>query len=125
MIRLTVAMNVATAVTFLGFYLSLVLVPAALAASVMSGVGPLAVAVLDLASGRPTTVAGWLRGSVLLAFSVLTALAMSTEGTRGTAVSMRRPGRRPGARAAHAASVPRISPPPPGASASWAAGRCG
>ena len=86
-IRLTVAMNVATAVTFLGFYLSLVLVPAALAASVMSGVGPLAVALLDLARGRPTTVAGWLRGSVLLAFSVLTALAMSTEGTRGTAVS--------------------------------------
>ncbi|MDN3295060.1 hypothetical protein QWM81_13550 [Streptomyces ficellus] len=70
-LRLVLAMNVATAVTFLGFYVALPWVPAVLANSVMAGVGPLAVAVLD--PRHRTSPAGWARAVALLAASLVVA----------------------------------------------------
>ncbi|WP_101257884.1 hypothetical protein [Streptomyces barkulensis] len=79
--RLLWRMNIASAVTFLGFYLSLVWVPAALAASLMAGVGPLAVALIDTVrrTGAPGR-ASWARGGTLLAVSLLAALACVPPG---------------------------------------------
>ncbi|MER7107313.1 hypothetical protein [Streptomyces sp. NPDC000229] len=84
-LRLVLTMNVATAVTFLGFYVSLAWVPAVLANSVMAGVGPLAVALLG--PRHRTSAAGWARAAVLLAASLVVA-ALTHDGaeTAGLAV---------------------------------------
>ncbi|MEU5547498.1 hypothetical protein AB0G85_34895 [Streptomyces sioyaensis] len=72
--RLLCEMNVASTVTFLGFYLSLAWVPAALAASLMAGVGPLAVVVIGAVRGTsPSRPASWVRAVILLAVSLTTA----------------------------------------------------
>ncbi|MCX4824765.1 hypothetical protein OG883_46280 [Streptomyces sp. NBC_01142] len=75
-LRLFAALNVASAVTFLGLYLALVWVPAAFAASLMAGVGPTAATVLATLSGRRHTAASWLRSAGLFAASVITAAAV-------------------------------------------------
>ncbi|MFJ9517969.1 hypothetical protein ACIRPK_06835 [Kitasatospora sp. NPDC101801] len=78
--RLLYGMNLASALTFLGYFLALAWVPAALAASLMAGVGPLAVAVLGAVrrTGGPVPAdgpgrAGWLRAGALLALSLVIA----------------------------------------------------
>ncbi|MEU9041624.1 MULTISPECIES: DMT family transporter [unclassified Kitasatospora] len=72
--RLLVQMNLASALTFLGYFVALAWVPAALAASLMAGVGPLAVAVLGAARGvGGPGRAGWLRAGALLAVSLAVA----------------------------------------------------
>ncbi|MFJ2111364.1 MULTISPECIES: hypothetical protein [unclassified Streptomyces] len=72
--RLLWWMNVASAVTFLGFYLAMAWVPAALAASLVAGVGPLAVVVMDAVSGTNASGrAGWARAVLLLGVSLATA----------------------------------------------------
>lgn len=70
------ALNVASAVTFLGLYVALVWVPAALAASLMAGVGPVAASILARLSGEVRPVADWLRSVGLLVASLVTAAAV-------------------------------------------------
>lgn len=72
--RLLWQMNAASAVTFLGFYLALAWVPAALGASLVAGVGPLAVLLMGALGGtKPSGPAGWARAVLLLAVSLATA----------------------------------------------------
>ncbi|MFD3762070.1 hypothetical protein [Streptomyces sp. NPDC058622] len=67
-------MNLASAVTFLGFYLAMAWVPAALAASLVAGVGPLAVLLMGAVRGtNPSGPAGWARAVLLLVVSVVAA----------------------------------------------------
>ncbi|WP_200258789.1 hypothetical protein [Streptomyces sp. HSG2] len=79
--RLLWRMNIASALTFLGFYLALAWVPAALAASLMAGVGPLAVALIDTVrrAGAPGR-ASWLRAVTLLVVSLTAAVSCMPEG---------------------------------------------
>jgi drug/metabolite transporter (DMT)-like permease len=74
--HLFAALNAASAVTFLGLYLALVWVPAAFAASLMAGVGPLAATVLARLSGSRRPAANWLYAMGLFAASVVTAAAV-------------------------------------------------
>ncbi|MEU4157915.1 EamA family transporter [Actinoplanes sp. NPDC026670] len=83
--RLMVAANVLTAVTFIGFYLSLVYVPAALAVSIETAIGPLVIAI---AAGRAARVGDHLVGWVLLGCSG--ALALRLSGDAAGAVPMGR-----------------------------------
>ncbi|MGA5700601.1 hypothetical protein [Peterkaempfera bronchialis] len=84
--RLLYQMNLASALTFLGYFLALAWVPAALAASLMAGVGPLAVAVLGMGrgSGGPGR-AGWLRAGALLAVSLAVAACTRSGGPSASA----------------------------------------
>ncbi|MFK8905695.1 hypothetical protein [Streptomyces sp. YS-3] len=69
-------LNVASAVTFLGLYVALVWVPAAFAASLMAGIGPLAASTLARLSGETRPAASWVRSVGLFVASVLTAAAV-------------------------------------------------
>ncbi|KAB1979409.1 hypothetical protein [Streptomyces triticiradicis] len=67
-------MNIASTVTFLGFYLALAWVPAALGASLVAGVGPLAVLLMGTRAGtKPSGPVAWARAVLLLAVSLATA----------------------------------------------------
>ncbi|OLZ67831.1 hypothetical protein AV521_23410 [Streptomyces sp. IMTB 2501] len=82
-VRLMALMNLATAVTFLGFYVSLAWVPAALASSVQSGVGPLAVICTGLVRGEGRPGPG--RVAAALGLLVLSgAIALRLDGRAGT-----------------------------------------
>jgi drug/metabolite transporter (DMT)-like permease len=81
--RLMVTANVLTAVTFIGFYLSLVYVPAALAVSIETAIGPLVIAV---AAGRAARGADHLVGWVLIGCSG--ALAWRLSGDAAGAVPL-------------------------------------
>ena len=73
-LRLLVQLNVATAVTFLGFYWSLSLVPAPLASAVETGIGPLAMACYGLRSRTPGHRLPQLTvGALTLAFALAVA----------------------------------------------------
>jgi drug/metabolite transporter (DMT)-like permease len=74
--RLFAALNVASAVTFLGLYVALVWVPAAFAASLMAGVGPIAASTLARLSGEARPTAYWARSVGLFAASLVTAAAV-------------------------------------------------
>jgi drug/metabolite transporter (DMT)-like permease len=74
--RLFAALNVASAVTFLGLYVALVWVPAAFAASLMAGVGPIAASVLARLAGEARPAAYWARSVGLFAASLVTAAAV-------------------------------------------------
>ncbi|WP_037603362.1 hypothetical protein [Streptacidiphilus rugosus] len=77
LLGLMVRMNLATAVTFLGFYLSLAWVPAALASSVQSGVGPLAVICIGLAAKEKAPARSRTAyAAVLLALSLAVAVLL-------------------------------------------------
>jgi drug/metabolite transporter (DMT)-like permease len=80
---LMVAANVLTAVTFLGFYLSLVYVPAALAVSIETAIGPLVIA---LVAGRAARAGDHLVGWVLIGCSG--ALAWRLSGDAAGAVPL-------------------------------------
>ncbi len=72
-LRLMVLLNVATAVTFLGFYWSLSVVPAPLAAAVETGIGPFAMACFRIrtsSGARRRTELGLGMLALLLALSV-------------------------------------------------------
>lgn len=73
-LRLMMKLNVATAVTFLGFYWSLTLIPASLASAVETGIGPLALAVSGL---RSSTGARQARKPVLGALALVLALGVA------------------------------------------------
>ncbi|GAA1198839.1 hypothetical protein GCM10009664_73730 [Kitasatospora gansuensis] len=78
--KLIVLMNLATAVTFLGFFSALAWVPAALATSVQSGIGPLAVVCIALIRRESAPAAGRLAGALgLLGLSVLIAVRLNPE----------------------------------------------
>jgi drug/metabolite transporter (DMT)-like permease len=90
--RLMVAANVLTAVTFIGFYLSLVYVPAALAVSIETAIGPLVIAV---AAGRAARTGDHLVGWALIACSGALAWRLSGDaagaipvGTLATGVGL-------------------------------------
>jgi len=70
------ALNAASAVTFLGLYVALVWVPAAFAASLMAGVGPVAASILARLSGQARPAADWLRSVGLFVASLVTAAAV-------------------------------------------------
>ncbi|MFE1174829.1 hypothetical protein [Streptomyces sp. NPDC058773] len=74
--RLFAALNVASAVTFLGLYVALVWVPAAFAASLMAGIGPLAASTLARLAGETRPAAYWARSVGLFAASLVTAAAV-------------------------------------------------
>jgi inner membrane transporter RhtA len=74
-LRLLITLNVATAVTFLGFYCSLSLIPAPLAAAVETGIGPLAAACYRLRSRG----ASWQRRELVMGMAAL-ALAVAAAG---------------------------------------------
>ncbi|MFC7306032.1 hypothetical protein ACFQVC_17620 [Streptomyces monticola] len=75
-LRLLLAINAATAITFLGFYWSLSLIPAPLAAAVETGIGPLAMAFLGLREAK-----GARRRAAEFAVGLLTlALALAVAG---------------------------------------------
>lgn len=77
-------LNLATAVTFLGFYWSLSLVPAPLAVAVETGVGPLAVTCLRYRSLRAAQRPGALvMGVLALVLALLTAVRMVSDGRPG------------------------------------------
>lgn len=82
-----VAANVLTAVTFIGFYLSLTYVPAALAVSIETAIGPLVIAVTGLALGRRSPAADYLVGVVLIVCSGALALRLSGGSTDGVSTS--------------------------------------
>lgn len=71
-LRLLIKLNLATAVTFLGFYWSLSLIPAPLAAAVETGIGPLAAACYRL---RSRDTAGQRKELVLGAAALALAVA--------------------------------------------------
>ncbi|MEV0638553.1 hypothetical protein AB0I77_27140 [Streptomyces sp. NPDC050619] len=74
--RLFAELNVASAVTFLGLYVALVWVPAALAASLMAGIGPLAASTLARLSGEARPAAYWARSVGLFGASLVCAAAV-------------------------------------------------
>jgi drug/metabolite transporter (DMT)-like permease len=74
--RLFAVLNVASAVTFLGLYVALVWVPAAFAASLMAGIGPIAASTLARLSGQTRPTSYWARSVVLFAASLVTAAAV-------------------------------------------------
>ncbi|WP_405602976.1 hypothetical protein OG741_29670 [Streptomyces sp. NBC_01410] len=81
--RLLWEMNAASALTFLGFYLAMAWVPAALAASLVAGVGPLAVVLIGTVRARnPGGPAGWARAVLLLAVSLATAACVQPGSLR-------------------------------------------
>ncbi|GAP48274.1 hypothetical protein [Streptomyces azureus] len=81
---LLLAMNVVTAVTFLGFYVSLAWIPSALASGVEAAVGPLAVALLGLAGyGRRATAKGWLASAALIVPGAAVAVSLGDGATSG------------------------------------------
>ncbi|WP_432003734.1 hypothetical protein [Streptomyces sioyaensis] len=81
--RLLWQMNAASAVTFLGLYLAIAWVPAALAASLVAGVGPLAVVVMDTVSGKHASGrSGWARAVLLLGVSLATAACIQPGSLR-------------------------------------------
>lgn len=80
-LRLMVVLNVATAVTFLGFYWSLSAIPAPLAAAVETGIGPLAVACFRIRQSPPTRRAAELGlGAVALTLALSVGSRMVSTG---------------------------------------------
>ncbi|WP_116247589.1 hypothetical protein [Nocardiopsis sp. FIRDI 009] len=84
-VGLLAAMNVLTAVCFLGVYVSLAWVPSTLVSGWVAAVGPLAVAVAGLCGlGARPTVGTWLLALGLLATVLLLALRLGGFGDAGT-----------------------------------------
>ena len=89
-IRTMVVMNIATAVTFLAFYASISMIPAATTSALESAFGPVAVAVLGFAFGRSrTSRSRWL---VALALVVLGAALVGVTWDSGSAGALTVPG---------------------------------
>ena len=78
-----IAANVLTAVTFLGFYLSVAYVPAVLAVSVETSVSPLTIAVAGLLIGRRSRPADFVVGIVLVICSVALSLCLLDGSVHG------------------------------------------
>lgn len=74
--RPMVAVNVLTAVTFLGFYLSLAYIPTALAVSVETATSPLVIGIVRLARGGRTSAREWGVSVVLMICSGVLALRL-------------------------------------------------
>ncbi|MGI5214376.1 EamA family transporter [Plantactinospora sp. CA-290183] len=75
-------MNVLTAVTFIGFYLSLAYVPASLAISVETAIGPLVIALANrVIRRRPGPASDYLVGSALIICSAGLALRLPSGST--------------------------------------------
>ncbi|ACU77263.1 hypothetical protein Caci_8440 [Catenulispora acidiphila DSM 44928] len=80
-LRLMLLLNVATAVTFLGFYWSLSVIPAPLASAVETGIGPLALACLLIRrSGGVRRLVEISLGALSLLLALLAGCRMASNG---------------------------------------------
>ncbi|GLZ78199.1 hypothetical protein Afil01_30060 [Actinorhabdospora filicis] len=87
-LRVMALLNGATAVTFLGFYTALTLAPAALAAAIETGIGPLALALGALRRPNTRDLRAVLLGAAALALALGAALRASTGETTHSAIEL-------------------------------------
>jgi drug/metabolite transporter (DMT)-like permease len=87
-LRVMVLLNAATAVAFLGFYTALTLAPAALAAALETGIGPLVLALSALRHPEARDLRRILLGAVTLALALGAALRAAAAGAAYSAADL-------------------------------------